>query len=346
MSTGYVINFQDGATGEHIATFAGKEAQYLIDHSDFLYELVETDPSGRTITIPVNFPYGRTQIFKKLLRGYPLGEYIHLNGQKAIQWYPLSEEEEEIIAKGLKNGTLRSTLQKERERVIFEVLHYLMLDSEAETKFLKIDYKNKTKEMNRRRNITKRRQHEKLNQLLLGRNINNNMNLIGTQHDAERFAIPYLNENKIENFIEKHKNYLYATYAPTRRNKLHLLLNKKNVNTRNKMQQKHEKETETRLKNKEKKLKRMIGRNDYNDYERNLQYEFGSARQNPYEGGPYNTNYLSEVNLAPFRNLKLENMSSVDFERYLRSLRREGEEKHLPNQNVSLGNFFGNRNSL
>ena len=166
--TDYILNFQDGDTGEHIATISGKRAKYLMDHSDFLKTLIEINSSERTFTIPVHFPHGRAEIFKKILRGYPVGRYIRARGgEKEIQWNPLSNEEEALIAKGLKNGSIRSTLQKERESVILEVLRYLMLDSDAEMEYLKIEnLNNESKELVRRRNITQRRYQGKANQIL------------------------------------------------------------------------------------------------------------------------------------------------------------------------------------
>ena len=63
-----------------------------------------------------------------------------------------------------------------------------------------------------------------------------------------------------------------------------------------------------------------------------------------YEKSGFDTENLLKKYLKPFHN-KL-NSTGEDFERYLRSLQREGEEKYLPYQGPLVGNLFGNQSNV
>jgi hypothetical protein len=363
-----VVDFVNEKTGEHIK-ISGKETTFLLRHSDLLRNLVEMFPGDKFFKISIqNFPYGRTEIFKKILRGQPVGKYIYNHGKKEVEWYPLAKEEEELIAKNLKKGTLQSTLQKERERVLYEILSFLMLDPSVEKEFLKIkNLNNFNKERLRRKNITRKR-IEATERNLYTQLANNNY-YHNIKREAERITIPYLNEDTIENLVEKHKNYLYGTYAPSNRLELIKLLNKNNIEKRNKIQNARKEKMLSNLYKQEKNItrRRRMPRGRYNnnnndrleEEEKRLQEEFNNARHDPlyfYNSGPYNTENILRQNLAPFREDPLNNyyyreerlpkMTTEQFERYLRSLRKEGEEKGLPYQGPLVGNLYGNANNI
>lgn len=353
----YIINFQNGRTGEHIATVSGKQAKFLMDHSDFLKTLVDINSSQKTFTIPIDFPHGRTEIFKKIIRGQPVGKYVYDHGHKSVVWNSLSDEEEALIAKDLQNGTLRSTVQKERQRVLYEVLHYLMLDPTVEERFLKIEnVNNSNKERLRRKNITRKRVLNVATNLA-GENESNNYYLM---EKAREKAIPFLNEDTIEKLIEKHKNYLYGRYAPHSKRELEKYMSKKNIEKRNTIQEERTKQMKLNLERQQKNLERRQSRrlrrgraynnnnnNNNNESEWWLMTELNNARRDPfyfYKGGPYNEDTIRQTNLAPFQMKSLNKLSNIEFERYLRSLRKEGEEKYLPYQGPLVGNLYGNTN--
>lgn len=128
-----------------------------------------------------------------------------------------------------------------------------------------------------------------------------------------------LNENQIERYISNHKNYLYGYYKNTTRGreKLKSLLSKENLEERRVKQ--HIFESEKRRRN-------SINNNypNFNNY------------------GPFNA--LEMPNNLPFKNY--HNMTPIEFENYLRSLRGE-PEKGLPYQtNINLRNFFGSPNNI
>lgn len=358
----YILNFVEAETNAPIATLAGRDANFLIQHSDLVKSLLEINASQRILTIPVGMPHGRMEIFKKILRKEPVGRYVLENRRKVVKWNPLSKEEERLIVNELGNGLSDDLLQSERERVLHTVLHYLMLDPSVEEKFLRIEnLNNSNKETRRRNKITRKRiMNKEVN--LATRNPNEYQNNIyDLQDEAARVTVPFLNEDKIENLVEKHKNLIYGTYARRNRNQLEKRMTAKNIANRNRRVETLQREQQERIARLERELERAYqhmnrfhradpNNNNWVNAEDQifaLQEELENERRNlypQYEGGPFNTNLLMEINLAPFRNKNLKKMSDIEFERYLRSLRKEGEEKTLPYQGPLVGNFYGNQN--
>jgi hypothetical protein len=335
MSTNYIINFVD-KDGNNFDTVSGRLAKRLMSYSQLLRTLHEIEPLETTFTIPIDMPYGRLETFKKLIKGYPVVEYRLVNG-KEVMWYkPLSDEEEAIIANEESKGTLKGTVQEERERVIFDVLSFLMIDPRVEHIF--ITYEDKTspenKEFIRRRTVTQKRRdniYKTLTPMLY-----HNTNEYAVERQVNARAMPFLNEDKIDEIVEKHKDYLYGVYRPRYYSTVRIdkLLNKKDIEERNK---KLKAFNNARVKKPTR--RRKYSNNSNNFYNR-------SNNNNNNNDRLYDPQEIFNTYLEPFSSIDIRSMPSREFERYLRSLRREGEEKYLPNQGPLVGNLFGNTNNL
>ena len=339
----------------------------MIEHSDLVKTLLEINSSQRIVTIPVGMPHGRMEIFKKILRKEPVGKYVLENGRKVVKWNPLSKEEERLIANELGNGVSEYLLQSERKRVLHTILQFLLLDDSVEDKFLRIENLNNSNKETRRRNKIGQNRivQRQINAAMENQNQNNGYYY---QEEARRKAMPFLNEDTIDRLLEKHKNYVYGTYAPTNRTTLAKRLTAKNIANRNTTIGPRKREKEKQIEKLRRDLEKARRNRDrfrerynyadnnwgiaenHNDHVQQLEEELEAKTQNQrnnpyslYEDGPFNIRILTETNLAPFRNKELEKMSDIEFERYLRSLRKKGNEKYLPYQGPLVGNLYGNQ---
>lgn len=309
------VEFFDRRTGGPIVSLSGPKAQWLFEHSQLLQTLVEAEPEEKHFQIPVDFPSDRVQIFRKLLKGIPVGELINTRNGIAASYDPLGPEEEANIQRNINEGRLNAeNIYMERARVVMEVLQFLMLEPGTEAEL--IPFRKNTKNNNeekRRRRITRKRKEK--NQGNLG----------------------YLSEDLIEDLIEEHKNLLYSLHHHKGPNALRMYLTKKNINTRNKRQRNFEE----RLVRHSRQRARSRYNRHYNDYVNNYNNDYNDYNVQ----GPFNNVDTFPFHL--FENVNPGEMTSIEFERYLRSKLRKGEELALPKDpNYNVGNFFGNRNRI
>jgi hypothetical protein len=336
MSDGYIINFVD-KDGNNFDTISGKPAKWLIQHSALLQTFHEIEPTATTFTVPVDMPYGRQELFRKIIKGFPVAEWgVNNIGRNVVVYNPVSEEEEALIANIVKKGNGETTVQKEREKAVQDTLSFLMMDPEAEARMLRIQYpkNNNAREMSRRRNITKKRKNNIVQRLAQNAYHNTNGNYL--QQQANEEVIPFLDEDTIEDLIEKHKDLLYGIYGSRYYSRVRIdkLLNKKNIEERDKKQEEYKKR---RAKERTRRRRYHYNNNNYDPLVNNS--------NNERNFNLYNVELLEEY-FKPFKNIEPHKMSSREFERYLRSLRREGEEKYLPYQGPLVGNLFGNTNNI
>ena len=309
------VEFFDKETGGPIASFSGEKAAWLFEHSQLLQTLREFEPEETRFVVPVDFPSDRVQIFRKVLKKIPIGTEHQSYWGKYYTYNTLGPMEEAAIQKNINEGRLRqANIEDERERVIQEVLHFLMLDREAENSLMVYrQHKNKNENEQKRRNrITRKRRANK------------------------NYNLGYLNEDTIDKLIEEHKNLLYSVHRYKEPEAMRLYLSKKNSNTRNKRQQNFEdrlvKESTRRAR-----ARQRGNYNNYNNYNNNW-------NNNQSIHGPFN-NTSNTFPYELFENVNPIEMTSVEFERYLRSKLRKGEELALPYQgNLRLNTFFQKNN--
>lgn len=336
MSVNYIINFVD-ENGNNFDTVSGKNAKFLMKYSELLRTLHEIDPNERIFTVPVKMPYGRQELFQKILKGYPVAEWrenTYANTYTA--WFkPVSDEEEEIIADQIKKG-IASDVQEERIKAVFDTLSFLMMDPWAEDRMITIEYpKNENaRERMRRHAITHKRRDNTFRRI--APNAYHNTNNYGLEQNVIEKTIPFLNEDTIEDLIEKHKDLLYRILRPRYYStvRLNKLMNEKDIAVRNKQWEAYKKRKEN-----ERKTRRQHMR-----YNNNYHYRYYYNNNNNNNNDLYNVERLEEY-FKPFP-VDVSKMSSREFERYLRSLRREGEEKYLPYQGPLVGNLFGNQSNV
>ena len=335
MSVNYIINFVD-ENGNNFDTISGKNAKFLMKYSELLRTLHEIDPTERIFTVPVKMPYGRQELFLKILKGYPVAEWlVDENGRGKIIYKPVSDEEEEIIANQIKEG-IAFDVQEERKQAVFDTLSFLMMDPWAEERMITVEYpKNKNaRERMRRYNVTQKRKHNTY--MRLAQNANHNANNYWLELNVIEQTMPFLNEDTIEDLIEKHKDLLYGILRPRYYStvRLNKLMNEKDIAARDKQWEAY-RGHRRQVRNTRRRHMRY-NNNYYNRY----YYNSNNNNNNDY----YNVQLLEEY-FKPFP-VDVSKMSSREFERYLRSLRREGEEKYLPYQGPLVGNLFGNQSNV
>ena len=236
MSREYIFDFVDQNSRNHILTIYGKQAKDILNHSPLLQHVFENSPTERKLTIPISFPYGRIDVFKKLMKGDTVGQYVlkpNPSGGKLnpyirfVEFDPLSPEEEEVID-NLSNdnelyqeptrveslpGPLLGKFHVERARAIRDILRFFLFDPHYAATFVKIrPLSDNNTEKQRRLNIVRNR-HVKNKQNFYNRHPfwNPNENL---DNGILESTVPFLDEDTIEDLIEKHKNYLFGMYHP------------------------------------------------------------------------------------------------------------------------------------
>jgi hypothetical protein len=267
-------------------------------------EIIDIEPGKQGYTIHVNLPTDRALILRKLLRQETMG--MRQWASVYIDYYPLGPLEE---------AELYRYLQSEREKKgLFGPPRPLEISEERGRviqqvlQYLMLD-------------------HEAELQMILieqpGLNTGQLENLRRSgitetrrhSHIPQQRGRPFLNENTIEKYVEGHKNYIYKKYLqnPDRKEIYQRFMSKKNVENRNKKLR-----TSTRR-----------YRSQYNNYNSN----YGNN-----QAGPFNfVRIPRELGI----NKNYPKMTSVNFERYVRSLRGKAE-KNLPYQgNFHLENLFG-----
>ncbi len=364
----YILDFIDLYSGQTIITVSGKQAKNILKHSELLRNILRDDSSDtsleiqnqqetifKKLAIPVAFPHGREETFKKILRGNTLGEYVlkvkspnkygNINYDVVVEFDPLSPEEEKMI-KDLPEKTKKGSsfqkliyiddhfpgpvfgrVQVERAKAIRDILRFFMFDPAFVTSLIKI--RPLSEEDQFRRNYGRRE---------YGKHIIDRYKIYGNQFDilnnknlAVLNELPYLNEDTIQNLVEKHKNYLFGLYDPNLRtsSKLKTLMTRKNVDKRQAIFNKHKEEANKKLSARERaarrRLTRRTGSNNNNNVNRAYQNleNIESNLRDPsyyYEGSPYNARYLNYTDFAPFQNIPIDKMSSIEFETYLRRL--------------------------
>ena len=327
------IEFYDAETGGPVATVSGKKASFLAKHSELIQILMEIEPTVKHLQVPVSFPGDRLRIFAQLMKDMPLGFYHGAHGPNwpganEVSWYPLGPEEERNIQANFNKMPKQHSIYKdeffdrERYKIILEVLQFLMLSPEGEEDFIRLNSFNNRRNQNSNR-LEKKRRERATRRAKTGTAALNNRS--------------YLNENNIEREVEAHKNYLYAIHKknPT---KLHSLLTRNNIATR--------KQNQNAINAEIADLERTInslGRKGYGS-----RY----SEQNYYDSLEYYKEKIEELEkrkyniLDRYYNNTYRNMPPLAYERELRGSRREGVEKHLPYQGPLVGNFFGNQNNL
>ena len=344
------IEFYDEDTGGPIDTLRGKEANWLVYHSGLIQMLLENQPNARHLRVPVSMPNDRIQTFRKIIQGFPLGTYTN-KGQ--VIFDPLGPQEEAHIQKNMEKRRFL-TVDNARSNTIGEILRYLMINEESMDEMVKfanapVNNNYHAKEIKRRENITIKRRRA-----TNGAVIRN-----------------YLNEDTIEDLIEKHKNYLYEAHTKHGRNEegLRKVLNRKNITKRNEKVEENRRSRARKTSEREKEKaelkelenyiaklynesKRASGARakyleDESDY---LEDKLDSLRRNYYNvldfSNNENTNNTSNYRywtLWKNKTQKVKNMSPIEFERYIRS-KRGPEEKQLAYQGKMIGNFFGSNN--
>ena len=347
-------------------TLSGKQAREIIKHSGLLQSVLEEDPALKKLTVPISLPYGREALFKKLMTGQPVGRHVLTpSGFDYVEFFPLSPEEEEIINTVVNTDSknffvrefqfpLMDEVNLERQQAIEDVLRFFMFDDPRfAQRFVKIEpLGEENQETLRRKKISMKRFNP-------GKSRQQAYPLMWYSNAGELAdplpntkALPFLNEDTIESLVEKHKNYLFGMHNPVNKKRLNQYLTRKNQKNR---QKRFEEQKDARLKSlanqvNRRRYRRTRGRANENDYYNNsLNANLEESQTNPYyfyEHSNFDVDSILNRNLYPFSNKPLNRMSSLEFERYLRSLRREGEEKYLPYQGPLVGNFFGNTNSV
>lgn len=304
------VEFFDRRTGGPIVSLSGPKAQWLFEHSQLLQTLVEAEPEEKHFQIPVDFPSDRVQIFRKLLKGIPVGELINTRNGIAASYDPLGPEEEANIQRNINEGRLNpENIYMERARVVMEVLQFLMLEPGTEAELIPFRKNTKNKnEQRRRERITRKRQQK-------GNNLG------------------YLNEDTIDRLLENHKNLLYATHGYRGPEIMRTYMTKKNYNSRKKRQNNFE----DRMVQESRRRAQARNRGNYNNWNNYNEQNISGPFDNVRNLFPYHS----------FENVNPVDMTSIEFERYLRSKLRKGEELALPKDpNYNVGNFFGNRNRI
>ena len=294
----FTLDFLNADTGLPLVTVRGSVAKWFAENSAYIREIVGIEPEKKGYTIHVSLPTDRALILGKILRGEPLGvRVVEPSGIPTIVWHPLGPLEEADIQAEFSDNP--GEINKERGRVIQQVLQYLMIDPDVEGEVIQIElrpaFNNSELEEGRRERITLSRKNRPLS----------------------KKRIPYLNENTIEKYVEGHKNYIYKKYlqTPNRKTILQKFMTKKNIENRNNRLSKH--------------ATRHFGPHG--------SWKASSNRH------PFNDLYIpSELGI----NKNYPRMKSVNFEKYLRSLRGRAE-KNLPYQgNFHLENLFGNQSNV
>ena len=323
----FTIDFIDADRNLPLVTLRGADASWIRKHSGLIQQLENIEKSNKGYTVPVSLPTDRALILKKLLRKEPLGFMGH--GTYYTRWYPLGPEEEaEIFAhlqderkkKGLEGPPTALELNDERGHVIYQVLTYLMLDPASEQDLILINSPETVAPPNANRNERVRR------------SAISNRREYGNRRGR---GLPYLNEDQIQNYIETHKNHLYSWYGdnPKLRGRLNTLMTRKNVAERNAKQQAFKNKQEQKRERRRTRAHKWWSNsnNNSNNYNNNNDGPFYRVNM-PLELNQFGKNY--------------SRMSSLEFERFIRSLRGKAE-KDLPYQgNLSPRNLFGNANNL
>ncbi len=341
-----VLDFYNSETGGPIATISGANAKFLAAHSSYIQNLLEfqnkSNNKGERIvlTVPVSFPTDRVQIFRKLIKKLPLGKQWRneVYGAEYRLYDPLGPEEEANISRNMQEGRVQS-LHAERERVIQQVLSYLMLDPGAEEQFIVFREEN---EFPNNKRETRRRQR-------IGRKNAAKYAKTGKPNNKRN----YLNEDTIDEILDYHKNYLYSTYKHSPE-KLDMWLSRPNWQSRIEHERKKNENHRRRLENLDRSrnsLRAQLRRTRRNSNARAILNELSWIEDEESNlannGGPFE-NLPSTTYQYNFLDPNANTMAPDELERYLRSLRREGKEKYLPSQRNTLGleNLYGPANNI
>jgi hypothetical protein len=237
---------------------------------------------------------------------------------------------------------------------------------------------NNEKEMKRRANVTRKRKailFAQPNGYMTSNEVEKFYKNKNNAIKREGLVVPeYLNENAIEKYVEQHKNYLYEIHHGYKagNEKLKKLLTVKNKEKRNKIlanaREQLEKDTDARraeYEKDEKELTAIINNlmkkqkgsyrsraleeeiDYYDDQLHKLRNQYSDLfNGSNYNGLPFTSsgyNRTEPVINDPTQNF--DNMSAMNFERYLRS-KRGKEEREAPYRGSIVGNLFGPNNNL
>jgi hypothetical protein len=344
-SNTFTIEFYEEETGNPIGAVSGPAARWLIENSGLIQMLLENTPNVKTLSVPVSFPSDRIQIFRKLIKGLPVGTYVQndrYNGPiKVAEFAPLGPQEEANIQANIAAGKVPNNIQRERGRVIVEVARFLLLDDIALRQFVLLTNSNSSAnttnnatEMKRRARITRKR---------------------AAQRNKDGYT-PYLNEDLIEEILNSHKNYLFGKYYETKANHLKTVLNAANIQSRkntlnkfNKYQTKRLEELERNRKRLEEILKKTRYTNNNGYIVDKLDRVHNEYRNIKYANKPFSFTLSPHVNmLYPFLDPSVAKIPAKELERLLRSKQRKGNERYLPSQKNTLGleNLYGPGNNI
>ena len=314
----FTIDFFHAKTNTPLFTVRGALATWLAEYSALIRNLRNIEESKKGITIHVDLPTDRVLILRKLLRGEPLGVglvkepnyYNAMYGAKwydSVRWYPLGPLEEAEILTYLQTQLKRNPTENEVNEERKQVILLTL-------QYLMVD-------------------REVEDSLIVVDELQNAL----TNHQRKRI---WLNENTIEDYIEQHKNYLYSHYGVNhkKRGNLEMMMTRKNIANRNTRQKAfNDAKEEAMLR------KRSMSRRRYRSrYSENSNYNsnYNNSRWNE---GPYNrVNLLMELN----QSIPYHTMTSLEFERYIRSLRGK-KEKNIPYQGeFDLQNLYGKSTTI
>lgn len=129
------IQFVNSQTNAPLVTIKGPMLDFLMERSGLIQQQLElSNTTGHFLKLPIgDFPTDRRTVFTKILKGLPVGK---ISSRGGIEYYPLGSEEERAIAQEVDRQMLayggavnrEFLLNKERERVLYEILQYLLLE--------------------------------------------------------------------------------------------------------------------------------------------------------------------------------------------------------------------------
>jgi hypothetical protein len=141
------IQFVNAKTNAPLITVKGDMLEFLRKRSGLVKELLElSNAKQRFLTLPLDaFPQDRRMTFIHMLKGLPVGK-MKMDG--SIQYYPLGSDEERDIASEVekqletpygRSAGYQALVNRERERVLVEIMQYLLLSPEDIDRFFIID---------------------------------------------------------------------------------------------------------------------------------------------------------------------------------------------------------------
>ncbi len=286
------IEFYDKDKNAPIDNLTGEPLKWLIQHSQLIRNIIDSFPGEKHLVIPVSFPTDRVQLFRKLIRGLPVGFY---NRKGIIELYPLGPLEERNIENTVGNSP--KNVQEERAKVLKEVVDYLILDEDLYPFFVEL---NNMRDNSKRLKNTRKR--------LINR--------------------PTLNENTIYEALENHKNRIYTIYHKDAKKRLPFVMNYRNIKVRNKILNNARTRKEKQLKNLNANIKNQ--KKAIENFEMKYRHNRSGWVDNTRDSMIDHLEYLEDIYanenavVLPFTNSNNQNstynwMTPVEYEQFLRS---------------------------